>query len=1206
MTQLTTSRVFRYPTAVVAIFGGLALMSIAIVAQSVSFGFAQVSLFSLIPPFLVGVVTTFFVARLLQRRLDALRRDLQDEIDRRTSELRNTKDRFKEYADSSSDWFWETDADNRFVFFSSHLYESMGISSDDVLGKRREDLRMLSADAEDEAQWENHLRCIEQRLPFKDFQYRARLPDGKEVLLKSSGKPFFDDNGSFLGYRGSASDALGTIAEELRQQYRQELIYNATAVLHDGFFLFDADERLVFCNPRFKEICNRIGDLLEPGTHYEEFFAGALERQMEFDSESKKQAWIDEHQSRRQDEVGSEIDMNFRDGVRIRLVERVLPGGELVGLCVDVTESRRIQDELDEAQRIAGIGSFRWDVEHDRLISASKGYASVFGFALEDMDISNVEWYSKFIHPDDLERVKAAYRLSDESGEMTEVEYRFQSPDGTVGQVIERLAPALWRDGKVVEQIGTVQDVTESKRIAAEFEAAQQIARIGSFRWDPVQNRMVSCSDEVLHIWGRPKAEMLAMTESEVLNDIHPDDRNRVEQEFAQANSSDGLIEIRFRMMRPDGEIRYLVERGDTSAMRDDKVIEQLWTVQDLTESRQIEAELEAAQAIAQIGSYSWDLEQDRLITCSAEFARIYGITVEQMRSVEDSKMLDAIHPDDYDKVLKAYEHADATVGPYECEFRILRPDGEVRHVIERGETSARLDGKVVEQLGTLQDVTDSRRIEAELEEAQRISNVGSYRTDVANGHLISFSPQLPKIYGLTANKIDPMNPYMLEAVHPEDRERVDATYQKVLSGKGSRAGDVMYEIDYRILHPNGRVRHIVERLDISKMSDGMITETIGTIQDVTDRKLVEIEKLKSEEMLEAAIENVPGGFLVVNREGIIERFNRKFFDLYPQQQFFINEGVPFTRFMQYGADMGVYLEARVNPEAWLARRLERGSVESIEFVERMTDGRSIQIAQRRLPNGSQVGIHIDVTELQQAREAAEQANEAKSEFLASMSHELRTPMHGILSFTELGIKRLETLSQEKLRQYLENIQLSGTRLLYLLNDLLDLSKLEAGKMRLDMTSVKIGDLVSACIAEQDLRLREKNLRCDLDLVSTESSCACDRNRILQVITNIVANAIKFSPEGGEIQIHLECLDGACRMQVSDEGDGIPAGELDDVFDKFYQSSGNRYQAGGTGLGLAICREIIDLHHGRIWAENNAGQGASILFEIPLQQPQSD
>jgi signal transduction histidine kinase len=211
--------------------------------------------------------------------------------------------------------------------------------------------------------------------------------------------------------------------------------------------------------------------------------------------------------------------------------------------------------------------------------------------------------------------------------------------------------------------------------------------------------------------------------------------------------------------------------------------------------------------------------------------------------------------------------------------------------------------------------------------------------------------------------------------------------------------------------------------------------------------------------------------------------------------------------------------------------------------------------------------------------------------------------MHGILSFSELGLKRLETLSQEKLHQYLENIQISGTRLLYLLNDLLDLSKLEAGKMRLDKSPVSLYDLASTCISEQELRLRAKNLRCELENCAVEAACVCDRNRIVQVITNIIANAIKFSPEGGNISMRVEYGENACGLRISDEGIGIPENELDQVFDKFYQSSGSRNHSGGTGLGLAICREIIDLHQGRIWAENNPGAGTSVVFEIPLKQP---
>lgn len=217
------------------------------------------------------------------------------------------------------------------------------------------------------------------------------------------------------------------------------------------------------------------------------------------------------------------------------------------------------------------------------------------------------------------------------------------------------------------------------------------------------------------------------------------------------------------------------------------------------------------------------------------------------------------------------------------------------------------------------------------------------------------------------------------------------------------------------------------------------------------------------------------------------------------------------------------------------------------------------------------------------------------------MSHELRTPMHGILSFAELGLKRLDSLSQEKLRQYLENIQLSGTRLLYLLNDLLDLSKLEAGKMQLELSPVKLAELVEIGIREQDLRLRGKNLACHFESDSGDTECVCDRNRIIQVLSNIIANAIQFSPEAGEIRIDLKRVDTGFQIRVSDQGPGIPEAELDLVFDKFYQSSVSRNKSGGTGLGLAICREIIELHQGQIWAEQNAQQGANILIEIPAR-----
>ncbi|MDH3220820.1 MAG: PAS domain-containing protein [Gammaproteobacteria bacterium] len=1316
----------KFPAIAIAIGGGLAVVLLAILVQGFNSGFDRISLLSLVAPFAFGCILTYFVACMLRGNLRRLRRELESEFEQRTRQLKQSQDRFRQYSESATEWFWETDAQGRFVFMSSRLYQVSGARPEDILGTRREDLKLEPRDPDEAMQWEYYQRCVEQRIPFTNFRYRARIADGREIDIKTSGTPYFDQNGEFQGYRGSAYDVSGLLSQEIGQRNRQELIYNATAVLRDGFYLFDADDRLVFCNPRFKEIYHCLADRLEPGLPYDEMFEAALEQQMYFADEAQKQAWVEARRARWEDEVGEPIEYNLIGGVTIRIVEQNLPGGELVGMCVDITESSRIEAELDEAQRISGIGSFRWDVEHDRLISYSKAYARLFGMTKEQLEKPPAGVYSEFIHPEDLDRVKTAYLQGDNSGEVTEVEYRFQTADGRTGYVVERLAPSLWRDGKVVEQIGTVQDVTEFRRIGAEFEAAQHIAKVGSFRWDPQNNQMISCSDEFARIMGWPKTELLAKLETDTFLGIHPDDRKKTERYIEYANSTDGPFEISFRIIRPDGEVRQIIERGNTSVKSGDRIIEQLWTVQDVTESRRIETDLAEAQRLAQIGSYRWDVQNQVVISASEEFGRILGLSlVNNGRGLSNDELNSFIHPEDLATVTAVYDHAERTVEAFEIEYRIRRPDGEIRNIIERGIPSiasdgllieifatiqdvtasrrieaeldeaqrlARIgsfrwdvehdrliscskefarsfgsvedmqdspwdvyartvaaedldrimqayelsnsasdvteveyrmlgpsgeyrhvierlapslwrDGKVVEQIGTMQDVTVSKRLEAELEEAQRISNVGSYRTDFINDTLLSFSPQLARIYGLSVDKIDRENPYMLQVVIPEDRELVETTYRKARFSEVREAGEVLFEIEYRIMRPDGEIRYILERVDVSNIVDGKVSEVIGTIQDITERKLVEFEKQSSEEMLEAAIENVPGGFLVVDTDGIIQRFNRRFFDLYPKQQFFINEGVPFERFLQYGIEMGVYRDALEDPEGWLRQRLQSHNSPGFETLDQLTDGRWIQIALRRLPNGARVGIYVDVTELQQARQAAERANEAKSEFLASMSHELRTPMHGILSFSELGLKRLESLSQEKLRQYLENIQISGTRLLYLLNDLLDLSKLEAGKMRLEMSPVSLYDLARTCISEQELRLRAKNLHCELENCAAEAVCVCDRNRIVQVITNIIANAIKFSPEGGNISMRVDGGENACGIRISDEGIGIPENELDQVFDKFYQSSGSRNHSGGTGLGLAICREIIDLHQGRIWAENNPVAGASVVFEIPLKQP---
>ncbi len=234
------------------------------------------------------------------------------------------------------------------------------------------------------------------------------------------------------------------------------------------------------------------------------------------------------------------------------------------------------------------------------------------------------------------------------------------------------------------------------------------------------------------------------------------------------------------------------------------------------------------------------------------------------------------------------------------------------------------------------------------------------------------------------------------------------------------------------------------------------------------------------------------------------------------------------------------------------------------------------------------------------AKEQAEAANLAKSTFLANMSHELRTPMHGILSFSKMGIKKSDSAPREKLHKYFSNINVSGERLLVLLNDLLDLSKIEAGKMEFNMVKGDLADVYASCYSEQEQRINDLQLK--IEVIKPEFPVAgiFDIASIKQVITNFLSNAIKFSSIGDTITASLSKNDNQelC-FSLQDNGVGIPEDELKTVFNAFIQSSKTKTGAGGTGLGLAICKEIIEGHGGKIWAENNSKGGAVFKFIIP-------
>ena len=259
-----------------------------------------------------------------------------------------------------------------------------------------------------------------------------------------------------------------------------------------------------------------------------------------------------------------------------------------------------------------------------------------------------------------------------------------------------------------------------------------------------------------------------------------------------------------------------------------------------------------------------------------------------------------------------------------------------------------------------------------------------------------------------------------------------------------------------------------------------------------------------------------------------------------------------------------------------------------------------------RVPNRDELGalaanLNRMSGELGRLYRQLEAANQHKSEFLANMSHELRTPLNAIIGFSEVLADRMFGELNDKQAEYVQDVLASGRHLLSLINDILDLSKVEAGRMELELTQFHLPTALDGALVLIRERATRHGIGLGLEADPEIAEVVGDERKLRQVVLNLLSNAVKFTPEGGRIDVRAVLAEGAVRVSVADTGVGIAPEDQDKIFEAFSQVGSGAARREGTGLGLTLTRQFVELHGGRIWVESEVGKGSTFTFTLPVR-----
>jgi PAS domain S-box-containing protein len=883
------------------------------------------------------------------------------------------------------------------------------------------------------------------------------------------------------------------------------------------------------------------------------------------------------------------------DGDRVTVVRDITDGKEAERLVREREEHFRmlIENSSDLASILDADGTIRY---------VSPSVTRILGYTQEEM-IGRSTF--SLMHPDDVAaKIPTFHELAGNPGVVGTDTFRYRHKDGS-WRMVEAVGRALLSDSAGAGIVINTRDVTDRRATEEALRASEETFR-GLF--DSLtelvyildlEGRVLNVNEAVLRAYGYTREELLGQTPA-MLADPARVDLEEAAEHFYRAVAGEPQ-RYEWWGLRKDGSTfpKEVVQTRSTYFGRDAVIA----VARDITDRVEAERALrEREEHFRRLIENASDLvsiiSPDGTIRYESEaIGRLFGYSAGEGVGIS---AWDRVHPDDRAHVRKALGEVAAMPGETRsAEFRYRARGGEWRYVEAVGKTLTAdpQDGIVI----NTRDATDRRQAEDALRESEE-----RYRTLIENTHdmivvldpltqgILYQSPSMERILGYA-----PGDETHFGLVHPDDAPAAMAAIAEAAGSPGTIA-----HAEYRYRHKDGSWRHLEtfgRTFSPTSAEQGLVLNT----RDITERKVAEDALRRSEQHFRRLIENAQDNIVIIQADGVMTY-----------------QSPSVVRILGYRPEE---LEGRVaweylHPDdipsvasALGATFSTPGVVGHAEYRFRHKDGswRYLEaIGQTLSPDSADEGVVCnirDVTERRMAEEAlrratqeAERANRAKSEFLSRMSHELRTPMNSILGFSQLLSRGALAPDQ---RRGVQHILTAGRHLLRLINEVLDIARIESGRQQLSLEPVRLSLVVQEAVAlarplgaQHGVTLEEE------ELPAGEPFVTADRQRLSQVLLNLLSNAVKYNRERGTVRLRCEVLPETeqVRIRVSDTGHGVDPAQRGQLFVPFARLGAEHTEVEGTGLGLALSQRLVEAMGGTLVLEESSDEGSTFALDLRL------